>query len=94
MGVEGLSYDPRTGTLVVVKEKSPQAVNSASINFPAGTANVTSLFNPASLGVADLSDVQVLATVPSLVGGVDEDNLLVFSQESSRLLEITRTERC
>ncbi len=42
---------------------------------------MTSLFNPSSLGVLDLSDVAVLATVPSLLGGVDEDNLLVFSQE-------------
>jgi uncharacterized protein YjiK len=91
IGIEGISYDPRTGTFVVVKEKSPQAVNQASINFPAGTASVTSLFNPAALGVTDLSDVQVLATVPSLLGGPDADNLLVFSQESRRLLEVTRT---
>jgi uncharacterized protein YjiK len=91
VGIEGISYDPRTNSFVFVKEKDPQGVNAASIDFPGSSATVSSLFNPASLGVADLSDVQVLATVPSLAGGVDEDNLLIFSQETGRLLEVTRT---
>jgi uncharacterized protein YjiK len=90
IGVEGLSYDPRTGTFVVVKEKSPQAVYEAGINFPTGSVTTSTLFNPA-LGVTDLSDVQVLATVPSLLGGPDADNLLIYSQESRRLLEVTRS---
>jgi uncharacterized protein YjiK len=90
IGVEGISYDPRTGTFVVVKEKTPQSVYEAGINFPGGSATTNALFNPA-LGVTDLSDVQVLATVPSLLGGPDADNLLIYSQESRRLLEVTRS---
>lgn len=89
IGIEGISFDPRTGTYVAVKEKDPQRVVSTSIDFAASTADVADLFTP-NLGTLDLSDVQVLATVPSLLGTADEDNLLIFSQESSMLLEVTR----
>ncbi len=90
VGVEGLSYDPATGGFVFVKERLPQAVSTASIDFTAGTATVSSLFTP-SLNVLDLSDVQVLRTVPGLAGTADADHLLIFSQESSRLLEVSRS---
>lgn len=89
-GIEGISYDPRDGSFITVKEINPQEVNRNVIDFGAGTAAVTGLFTP-NLGVIDLSDVQVLATVPSLTGTADEDNLLVFSQESARLLEVDRS---
>ncbi|MBL8267867.1 SdiA-regulated domain-containing protein [Steroidobacter sp.] len=93
VGLEGISYDPVTGQYIVVKEKTPQQVNSATINFGTGgtgTAAVTSLFDPTGLGLLDLSDVQVLSTVldPS---SPDASNLLIYSQESARLLEVSRT---
>lgn len=93
IGLEGISYDPTTGQFVVVKETSPQHVSSADLTFGTGgtgTATVTSLFNPAGLGLIDLSDVQVLSTVldPS---SPDAGNLLIYSQESSLLLEVDRT---
>lgn len=92
VGLEGISYDPATGQYIVVKEKTPQQVNVATLNFGAngtGTAAVTSLFDPAGLGLLDLSDVQVLSTVldPS---SPDAGNLLIYSQESSLLLEVDR----
>lgn len=90
IGLEGISYDPRDGTFITVKEKSPQEVNINTLNFSSHTATISSLFSPA-LGVADLADVQVLSTVPSLAGTADEDNLLLFSQESSMLLKVDRT---
>jgi uncharacterized protein YjiK len=89
IGVEGISFDRRDGSYVFVKETTPQEVNHATISF--GTpATVTSLFTP-SLGVLDLSDVQVLSSVTSLVGTPGADDLLIYSQESARLLHVTRT---
>lgn len=93
VGLEGISYDPSTGQYIVVKEKTPEQVNAATLSFgigTSGTATVTSLFDPASLGLTDLSDVQVLSTVldPS---SADYGNLLIYSQESARLLEVSRT---
>lgn len=89
IGIEGVSYDPRDGSFVTVKEKTPQEVNLNTVTFGTpGSADVVSLFSPAALGVSDLSDVQVLATV---LAGADADNLLIFSQESARLLEVDRS---
>jgi uncharacterized protein YjiK len=95
IGIEGISFDPRTGSYVTVKEKDPQGVMSNQLSFGTpggaqGTATITSIFTP-NLGVIDLSDVQVLAVVPSLLGTADEDNLLILSQESSLLMEVTRS---
>jgi len=96
VGIEGLSYDPLTGRFIMVKEKIPQAVYDAALDFANGSATVTELVPPANLfatlfGTLDLSEVQVLSTVPSLVGTADQDNLLIFSQESARLLEVSRS---
>lgn len=90
IGIEGISFDRRDGSYVFVKETAPQEVNHASITFGApGSATITSLFPP-SLGVLDLSDVQVLSSVTSLVGTPGADDLLIYSQESARLLQVTR----
>ncbi len=89
VGLEGISFDPLGDLYITVKEKTPQQVSQADIDWsiPAGTS--FELFTP-MLGTLDLSDVQVLTTVPTLVGSPDEQNLLIYSQESATLLEVTR----
>lgn len=89
IGLEGISYDPRNGSFVTVKEKTPQLVQSHMLDFTAGTAVTTNVFTPA-LGVTDLSDIQVLATIPSLAGTPAADQLLILSQESNLLLVTDR----
>jgi uncharacterized protein YjiK len=92
IGVEGLSFDRRDGTFLQVKEVGPQEVNLVDITFGTpGSATITQLFDPAGLSVLDLSDVQVLSGVTSLVGTPGADDLLIFSQASSRLLHVSRT---
>ena len=94
IGIEGFSFDPLTNRYVLVKEKTPQGIYDTAITFSTAAQpdiNPANLFDPALLGLLDLSDVQVLSTVPSLVGTADQDNLLVYSQESARLLEVSRT---
>ncbi len=92
-GLEGISYDRVSGNFVLVKENNPQAVYEASLTFATGaaggTATVGQLFDPTGLGVSDLSDVQLLSGVVT-PGFEDADNLLIFSQESSVLLEVDR----
>ncbi len=90
-GIEGVCFEPLTGLYFAVKEKTPARILRATVNFPAGTATVTDLFDPALLGILDLSDIAVLSTVPSLVGTPDQDNLLIISQASARLVKATRT---
>lgn len=92
-GLEGIGYDPRDGSFVTIKQQSPQDILAGSLTFAAGTAGVSTmqqLFNPASLGVASLSDVQTLAPVDALVGSEAAGNLLVLSLGSRRLVEVNR----
>jgi uncharacterized protein YjiK len=89
-GIEGLTYDPNSGDYLLVKEKTPQAVYASTIDFGAGAATVAALFDPASLGLLDLSDIQAMSTVASL-SAAEQDNLLIVSQESSLIVEIDRS---
>ncbi len=96
VGIEGVSYDPLTGRFLMVKEKTPQAVYDVALDFATGAATITELVPPANLfatlfGTLDLSEVQVLTTVPALRGSADQDNLLIYSQESAKLLEVSRS---
>jgi len=95
IGLEGISYDPLNGSFVLVKEKVPQAVYSASVDFNTGSATVTELVTRENLfsqlfGTQDLAEVQVLSTVSSLVGTSFQDHLLILSQETPLLLHTTR----
>ncbi len=90
-GIEGLSFEPLTGYTFAVKEKTPPRVMRTVINWKAPSVTIVDLFDPALLGVLDLADIAVLSTVPSLVGTPDQDNLLIISQASARLVECTRT---
>jgi len=89
VGIEGISYDAASGDFFVVKEKDPQQVIRTHLDFVGSNTTMTSLFAP-NLGVLDLSDIQSLSGVMA-PGSADADNLLVFSQESARLLEISGT---
>lgn len=91
IGTEGVCFDPITGGLIGVKEKSPQRVFSADVDFGAGTATTSDLFDPAGLGVLDISDVQTLTSITALAGTMEEQNLLLYSQESRLLMEVSRT---
>ena len=90
-GSEGVSFDPRDGSWVSIKEKNPENVYRVTGSFATGASTYTDLFATAQLGVNDIADVLVLATVPGVVDGPDANNLLVLSQASERLLKVSRT---
>lgn len=92
IGTEGISYDPRDGSFVSVKQDTPQKVLAGTLNFATGVSTMAPLFDPdALLGLASLSDVQTLSVVDALVGTPQADNLLILSLDSRRLVEVTRT---
>lgn len=80
----GLSFAAPTGLPV-----SPLPTHGAS---PAGggVSTMADLFDPSSMGLKSLSDVQTLASVDSLAGTAGADNLLVLSLESRKLVEVNR----
>ncbi len=92
-GMEGISYDPRDGSFVAVKQENPQNILAGSLTFAAGLAGsstMTQLFNPTLMGLGTLSDVQTLSPVDALSGTAAADNLLVLSLGSRQLIEVNR----
>lgn len=55
-----------------------------------GTSTMTQLFDPALMGLLTLSDVQTLSPITALAGSAAENNLLVLSLGSRRLIEVDR----
>ena len=90
-GLEGLSYDPRNGSFVSVKQQAPLGISGGTLNFTTGVSTMTSLFDPALLGLSTFSDVQTLSPISALVGTSAADNLLVLSLSSNKLVEVTRS---
>jgi uncharacterized protein YjiK len=95
IGIEGVSYDPRNGGFVTVKQDNPAELRIfSSLAFstaPGADAIPTTLFTGASslFGLQSLSDVQTLAIVEWLTGSA-RDNLLLLSLDSRTLMEIDR----
>lgn len=98
VGLEGITYDPLTGGLILVKEKDAMGVFQTNIDFAAGTATngsastvmPTNLFDPALVGTTDLSEVYALSSNALYLGTTEESHLLILSQESGRIVEIGR----
>lgn len=99
VGLEGVTFDPVSGGYIFVKEKTPLGIFLTQIDFAAGTASngsattvdSTNLFDPALAGaVADFGDVYALANVLP-AAAADRGDLLVLSQESGRILKMTRS---
>ncbi|MBY0520722.1 MAG: SdiA-regulated domain-containing protein [Sphingomonas sp.] len=90
-GLEGIAFDRVTGDYYGVKETSPQTLYKVSnVDFVNETATVTTLFNPATLGLDRLSDIAVLSN-GAFAATPFGNNLLILSGRSFRLLEVTQT---
>lgn len=97
VGLEGITRDAATGTYIGVKESGPLGIFETGIDWAAGTAtngsasteNPADLFDPTLTGLLDHSDVFALNNVSTL-SGADLANLLVISQESGRIVELSR----
>lgn len=93
-GLEGIAYDSRNGSYVMVKQESPQDIRSGTLSFGAnlgGTASTSTLFDPTLMNLSTLSDVATLSGVDAFVGTSAADNLLVLSLGSRSLVEVTRS---
>ncbi|MGK2877661.1 MAG: lamin tail domain-containing protein [Solirubrobacterales bacterium] len=95
-GLEGVTRDPISGNYILVKEAAPQGIFATGVDWDAATAtngspstvDSTNLFDPALVGTGDLSDVFALANVSTL-SGPDVSNLLIISQESGKVKEVS-----
>jgi uncharacterized protein YjiK len=95
-GMEGLAYDARSGTYFAVKQDNPAVLRGGALTFgaaPDTSKGLADLFSGASslFGLNSLSDISTLAVVDALNGQSAQDNLLVLSLDSKRLVEINRS---
>ncbi|MEI6029919.1 MAG: SdiA-regulated domain-containing protein [Synechococcaceae cyanobacterium ELA739] len=61
-----------------------------STNGSATTTNSTNLFDPVKAGLADFADVFALSNIPALNGTIYANDLLILSQESGKVVDISR----
>lgn len=93
-GMEGISYDPRDGGFVTIKQVGPEDILAGTLSFApslGGTSTMSTLFDPTLMGLTTLSDVQTLSPVDALAGTPAADNLLVLSLGSRKLVEVNRS---
>jgi uncharacterized protein YjiK len=98
IGIEGVTYDPKTGHYIFVKEKEPRSIFESAIDFAAGIASngsptadeSTNLFDPALVSTLDFSDIYALSNLPSLSSDPTYDQLLIISQESGKIVQVDR----
>jgi uncharacterized protein YjiK len=79
-----LTFGPATGL-------PPSTSGDGSSPAGGGVSTVVSLFDPVSMGLSTLSDVQTLSPVDSFAGTPAADNLLVLSLGSRMLVEVNRS---
>jgi uncharacterized protein YjiK len=97
IGNEGLTNDPVSGGLIVVKEQEPKGIFQTTPSWAAGTASngsaatsePTDLFDPAKVPTLDFSDVFSLANL-SNISAAEREHLLIISQESGRIVNVDR----
>jgi uncharacterized protein YjiK len=96
IGIEGVTNDPlHPNTMIAIKESGPERIYSTEINWEAETATnfeaeEGELFPASDVGTLDFSDVYALANVPG-ISAAEESNLLVISQESGEVVNISRS---
>jgi uncharacterized protein YjiK len=96
IGIEGVTNDPlHPNTMIAIKESGPERIYSTEINWELETAtnfeaHEGELFPASDVGTLDFSDVYALANVPG-ISAAEKSNLLVISQESGEVVNISRT---
>lgn len=91
IGLEGISYDPLTDSLWGVKEKQTRAIYQMTNLSGGGASVITNPFPLTNLNVVDFADIYAVANSAAFLGGPDQANLLILSQESNMLLEVDRS---
>ncbi|WP_283147846.1 SdiA-regulated domain-containing protein [Silvimonas soli] len=102
VGIEGVTFDTKTGGYVAVRQSQPTSIFQAAINFAAGTATASDgtpilsttdnppvLFDEAKAGLSAFNDVfSVSNIVPATAP--DYDNLIIIGAPDGRIVKMDR----
>ncbi len=94
LGLEGISYNPSTNELIIIKEKSPLTIYAVEI--PANLSDPITVTNPFNIainnfGFTDLSGLHHLGMTSGLSEMNVSNHFLVLSHESTALVETDET---
>ena len=92
-GLEGITYDPETNTLYVVKEKTQKAFYEIPIpttfpHYPATVASPCDLNTGDFTVVSDVAAVHYLGLTSGFTNPDITDNMLILSEEMGLLMEV------
>jgi len=102
VGIEGVTFDTRTGGYIAVRQSQPTNIFQAAINFAAGTATASDgspilpstdnppvMFDAAKTGLSAFNDVFSLSNiVPSTAP--DYDNVVIIGAPDGRIVKMDR----
>lgn len=95
-GIEGISFDPKTGGFIAVKQSVPETIFQTNVNFNAGTSSngslavaATDLFDPNATGLSTLNDVFALSNIVPATAP-DYDNVLVIGASNGLIVKMDR----
>lgn len=102
-GMEGISYDPRDGSFVSIKQQSPEDIQSGTLTFAAATGGLPSSLpsngiSPTGGGISSMINLfdptllglSTLSDVQTL-GILGSDDLLILSLGSKKLVTANRS---
>ena len=103
VGIEGVTFDTKTGGYIAVRQSQPTSIFQAAINFAGGTAtasdgtpilpttdNPPALFDATKTGLSAFNDVFSLSNiVPSTAA--DYDNVIIIGAPDGKIVKMDRT---
>ena len=98
VGIEGISFDPKTGGYIAVRQSQPTSIFQAMIDFEKGTATdstgasiLPSTENPNFLFPAEKTELSSFNDVAALSNvSATNDNLLLISAPDGKIVEMDR----
>jgi uncharacterized protein YjiK/methionine-rich copper-binding protein CopC len=102
VGIEGVTFDTRTGGYIAVRQSQPTSIFQAAINFAGGTATASDgtpilpstdnppvMFDAANTGLSAFNDVFSLSNI---VAGTapDYDNVVIIGAPDGRIVKMDR----
>ena len=102
VGIEGVTYDTRSGGYVAVRQSQPTSIFQAAINFAAGSAtapdgtpilpttdNPPVLFDAAKTGLSAFNDLFSLSNIVASTAP-DYDNVVIIGAPDGRIVKMDR----
>ncbi|WP_256701965.1 SdiA-regulated domain-containing protein [Burkholderia sp. SRS-W-2-2016] len=103
VGIEGITFDPKTGGYIAVRQSQPTSIFQAAIDFAAGSAtasngtailpttdNPPALFDAATTGLSAFNDVFALSNIAP-ANAPDYGNVIIIGAPDGRIVQMDRT---